>query len=186
MIRAMVRSFGVAVAFVLVCVSSPAAAQSAAQWDVSGGYAMLNDPQIETFFGKGWIVGAAVPIASWISILGEASGVHSHVKGVESDARLTAHSILGGVRLSAALGRLTEFVQVVAGDARGAGSWFGVTDTRHAFALQPGLGVDIPLRRHLAARGQVDVRFITNQIDAVDADHQLRIAAALVYYRDRR
>ena len=163
------------------CLSSPAHAQTFKRLEISGAYAFLNDPQSETEFHAGWMVGTAVTLTEWLSAVGEAGGNYATVEGFASDTRLSVHAVMAGARAFARIGRLTEFLQVVAGTTRASGSRFGVTEAHSAFALQPGVGLDYPLRPHLSARAQLDRRFIRSRPDGNDAGHQIRFVAALVY-----
>jgi len=47
--------------------------------------------------------------------------------------------------------------------------------------VQPGVGLDYPLTDRLAARGQLDVRFIRNQPEGNEAGYEYRFSAAMVY-----
>jgi len=97
-------------------------------------------------------------------------------------------ALVGGVRASARIGRLTEFGQIGVGLARSTSTVVGISSTAHAVAIQPGAGLDYPLGPRFAARLQIDYRAIRGGIEAPIADprHQFRYAAELVYRGRRR
>ena len=173
----------IVVAVSMLCLAAPARAQTFKRLEISGAYAFLNDSQSETEFRAGWMVGTAVTLTDWLSAVGEAGGNYATIEGFASDTRLSVHAVMAGARAFAKIGRLTEFLQVVAGTTRASGSRFGVTETHWAFAVQPGVGLDLPLRRQLSARAQIDARYIRSRPDGNDAGHQIRFVAAIVYHR---
>src|SRR5438477_2704084 len=138
------------VAVMCVALASAAAAQTVNRPEVSAGYAALNDPKTETVFHIGWIVGVAVPLTSWLSVVGDGGGNYATVAGFASDTQLSLHAVSGGLRGSAKLGRLVEFAQLQVGYFRESGSRFGITETNNARMLQPGVGLDYPIRNRLA------------------------------------
>ena len=159
----------------------PSAAQMLRPQELSGGYSAVNDPQNEVSFPVGWMAGGALRLNEWLSAVADVSGHHTTVAATGSDIRLSVLGAMGGARASARIGRITEFVQLVAGVARGSGTAFGFTTTTNALALQPGAGVDYPLRAALAIRAQLDVRLIHNQGDGNSAGHEYRFVTGIVY-----
>ena len=147
---------------------------------ISGGYAFLSDPQSETEFRAGWAIGAAMTFRGWLSAVADASGSYATVNGFASDTHLSVHAVMGGARASAKIGRVTEFLQALAGPTRAAGSRFGVAESTTAFAVQPGIGLDVPLGRRMAARAELDARYIHSKPDGNEAGHQIRFVAAIV------
>jgi opacity protein-like surface antigen len=170
-----------AIALWLTCASAPAAAQTLRPVEMFGGYAFVHDPKNDVSLPAGWIAGGAFRLTDWLSAIADASGGYRTDDAFGAPVRLSAHALLVGARASARIGRLVEFGQLLAGVVRGSGSAFGFTDASTAFALQPGAGVDYPLSRRLAARGEIDVRFIRNQPNGNEAGYEYRFAAALVY-----
>ena len=92
----------------------------------------------------------------------------------EATFNLSANALMVGGRASAKLGDFTEFGQVLVGRLRTEGTEFGSTDTNTRWAVQPGAGLDYPLNRKLALRGELDLRFI-------DTGQELRVVAGAVY-----
>jgi opacity protein-like surface antigen len=131
--------------------------------------------------GLGWIAGAALPIMSSLAIVGEASGHYKDRTTLEADVELSFHAAMAGARLSARLGPLTEFAQVLAGVLHGHGSAFGSTASTTGFALQPGGGIDYRLGSRMAARLQLDYRTMNGTASGRLRAHQFRASAVLVY-----
>ncbi|HKB13637.1 MAG TPA: hypothetical protein VKD69_23380 [Vicinamibacterales bacterium] len=160
--------------------AAPAAAQSRGV-EVFGGYAVVHDAKNDITLPAGWLAGGALQITRWLSAVADVSGGYrtDDLFGAELDMRV--HGVVAGGRASARLGRVTEFVQLLGGVVRGSGVAFGFTDTTNAFALQPGVGIDYPLSSRIAARGQLDARFIRNQPAGNEAGYEYRFSVALVY-----
>jgi hypothetical protein len=169
-----------AIVWMLLCSSVPAAAQARAV-EVFGGYTFVHDAKNDVSLPIGWLAGGALQITGWLSAVADVSGGYNTEEAFGGELQMRAHGVFGGGRAAARLGRVTEFAQLLAGVVRGSGTAFGFTDTTNAFAVQPGVGVDYPLGRRLAARGQLDVRFIRNQPNGNEAGYEYRFSAALVY-----
>jgi opacity protein-like surface antigen len=177
-------------AAVAVCTLAAIVAPVHAQ-ELFGGYSYLRDPSNSVLqataddnaLSLGWIAGVAYPVAPWLAIVGEASGHYKHRTTLDTDVDLSFHAAMGGVRLSATLGRLTEFVHVLAGALHGHGSAFGSQASTTGFAIQPGGGVDYRLRSHIAARLQLDYRTMNGTANGRLRAHQFRASAGLVYRR---
>jgi hypothetical protein len=166
---------------VIATLASPAAAQTVNPPEISAGYAAVNDPKSETVFRTGWMVGAAVPLTSWLSLVGDGGGNYATVTGFASDTSLSLYSITSGLRASTKLGRIVEFAQLQAGYFRESGSRFGITETNSSRILQPGFGIDFPLRGRVTARGEIDVRFIKARPGGNEPGYHVRFVAAGVY-----
>lgn len=148
---------------------------------MAAGYAYLQDPPDRTDFPAGWMADAAVGVNGWLSAVADAGrSAHSTL-----DIDLSTSALLGGVRASARIGRLTEFAQLLGGLARSTSTVVGVSASDNHFAIQPGAGVDFPFRRRLAGRLQVDYRAIRGGVGSPIADprHQFRLVGAVVYRR---
>jgi len=163
-----------------LCAARPAAAQPRAA-EISGGYSFVHDAKNDISLPAGWIAGGAFSITPWLAAAADVSGSYKSEEAFGVELRFRTHGILGGARVHARLGRVTEFAQLLAGVVRGNGTAFGFTDTTSAFAVQPGAGLDYPLVGRFAARGQLDVRFIRNQPDGNEAGYEYRFSAAVVY-----
>ncbi len=180
MIAAMLRRVGVVLVMsMLGALPRPALAQSPVE--ISGGYAIAHDPRDAVTLPVGWMAGAAIGLTPALSIVGDVSGQYKTVALVSTDARLTVHTVMGGLRASARLGRLTEFGQIVAGAVRTSGSAFGTATTGTSVSVQPGVGVDYPVTSHLSARAEFDIRLIRHQSDATNGGHQFRFVAGVAY-----
>jgi hypothetical protein len=177
MIAAMRR--GWPVVLLLSLFPRPAIAQTA--FEVSGGYSLAHDPRDAVTLPAGWFAGAAIGLTSALSAVADVSGQYATIDLFDTDARLTAHSVMGGLRLSARLGRITEFGQVLAGVVHTSGSAFGSTTSGQSIGVQPGAGIDYPLARTWSARAELDIRLIASQPGTTNGGHQYRFVAALVY-----
>src|SRR5690242_12173577 len=135
--------------------------------EVYAGYSYLNDPSnsvlqvtdSDSGLPAGWLIGVAWPmriVPDWLSLVGEAGGNYKTRTTLDADVSLSFHAYMGGARAAARVGRLTEFGQVLVGVAHGSGSAFGATASSSGFAVQPGGGLDYPLRRHLLGRIELD------------------------------
>jgi hypothetical protein len=164
--------------------SIPQSVSAQTPWELAAGYAYLQDPPDRLDFPSGWIASAAVGLTSWLSAVADVSR-HSHSTLAIDFSTL---ALVGGVRASARIGRLTEFGQIGVGLARSTSTVVGISSTAHAVAIQPGAGLDYPLGPRFAARLQIDYRAIRGGIEAPIADprHQFRYAAELVYRGRRR
>jgi hypothetical protein len=169
------------IAWLAAMLPSPAAAQASHPVEIFGGYAFAHDPTNYISLPAGWLAGAAIGVNGWLAAVVDVSSGHTTIEAFGSGVRLSADAVMIGGRASARLGRLTEFGQLLAGVVRGSGTAFGFTDTTNAFTLQPGVGLDYPLSDRVAARGQLDVRFIQNQPNGNEAGYEYRFSAALVY-----
>ena len=167
----------------LLLLLMPRHALAQTPFEVSGGYSLAHDSRDQVTLPAGWIAGAAIGLTPAFAAVADVSGQYKTVALLNADARLSVHTVLGGIRASARLGRLTEFGQILAGVVRTSGSAFGSTTTMLAIGVQPGAGVDYPLTPRWAARAELDVRLIAAQQDAQTGGTQLRFAACLVYRR---
>jgi hypothetical protein len=175
---------------ILVCVLAMLApARAAAQAEVYGGYSYLQDPGNSVLavtardnrFPLGWAAGVAWPVRGWLSAVGDASGHYKRRTSLDDAVRVSFHAFMAGPRASAKLGTLTEFAQVLAGVAHGRASAFGLDVGVAALSVQPGLGLDYPLGSRLAARLELDYRWIRNDAEGREHASQFRAVAALVY-----
>jgi len=172
---------GVIALFAAMSLCRPAAAQGVAPVEIFGGYAAVHDAVNDISLPAGWFAGGAVRVTDWLSAIADVGGNYKTIDAFGSEVHLSAHAAMFGGRASARIGRLTEFVELLAGVVRGSGSAFGFTSTTTAFTLQPGAGVDYPVSARFAARAQLDVRFIRNQPNGNEAGYEYRFAGAIVY-----
>ena len=181
MISAMVRLLPMLLLLSLL----PRAAMAQPPIEVSGGFALVRDPRDDITLPTGWMGGVAVNLTHALSAVADVSGQYKTVALVGSDAHLNVHTVMGGVRASARLGRITEFAQMLVGDVRTAGSAFGATTVSHSLGIQPGVGLDVPLARALSVRAQLDLRLIRSQPDTTNSGYEYRFVAGLVYRASR-
>jgi hypothetical protein len=175
----------------LIVVWSLAAARPARAQEIVAGYSYLTDassPLIRAIsehnmLPAGWMAGAAWPIRSWLAGVAEISSHHTTLHTLDADVTLSFRAYMAGARVSAPIGPLVEFGQLLAGVVAGRGSAFGATIADRAFALQPGAGIDIPIRGRLLARAEIDSRLINGSAEGRQRTRQFRAVAAVVYRR---
>jgi hypothetical protein len=165
----------------LLIALAPRSSAAQVPLEISGGYSAARDPRDQITLPAGWVAGAAFVLTPALSVVGEISGQYKTLAVVNVDARVSTHTVMGGFRASARVGRLTEFGQILGGVVRFSGSAFGATTVAHVLGIQSGVGIDYPLSPKWAARAQIDVRFMRSQPDAVNGGYQYRFATAVVY-----
>ena len=172
------------VVVVIVIISSltaRASAQSTRSWEIAGGYQTVDDP-LDRVTLRGWTADAAVRLMPWLSAVGETGSARRTILEIE----LRQLALLGGARAAARIGPFTEFVQLVAGLSRSGSTILGENrNESDAFALQPGIGVDVPLGGLVAARFQVDGRWLLGGEFVSDDRHEVRLAASFVFHSRR-
>ena len=158
-----------------LAVCGTAAAETLHAWEVSAGYTAMRDTNDHLTFKAGWSIATAVSINRWLALAVDLDRQTASVPTFDGGSfSFASRAALGGLRASGRIGVLKEFVQVLTGPVVAKGAVFGVTDTSHHTALQPGLGVDVALGRRWSARGQIDARFL-------DSGREARLGAGLVY-----
>jgi hypothetical protein len=166
---------------VLIIVSSlpvRASAQSTRAWEIAGAYQAIDD-SLDRVTLRGWTADAAVRLLPWLSAVGETGAASRTVFEIE----LRQFALLGGARAATRIGPFTEFVQLVAGLSRSGSTILGESRNEgNAFALQPGIGVDVPLGAPFAARFQVDGRWLFSGAFVSDDRHEVRLVAGLVFH----
>jgi len=178
------------VSVLVLAIAAPSASQEpphSFEWFV--GYSYLHSPggsvlaatASDDNFPLGWTAGAARRVWRSMSIVGEVTGHYKSRTTLVEDVTLSYHAFLGGPRVSARLGRLTEFGQVLAGVTHGHASAFGTTVAATDLSLQPGAGVDYAINPSVAARLQFDYRWIRPS-DGRDSTNQFRAVAAVVFH----
>jgi hypothetical protein len=166
-----------------------AAAQTDKQTEISGGYSYLQDPgnavlavtARDNHFPAGWMAGVARPVWRWVTLAAEASGHYKRRMALDDSVRVSFHAFMAGPRASVKIGRLTEFAQVLTGVTHGHATAFGLEASVTALSAQPGGGIDWPLTARLAARIELDYRWIKNSAEGREHASQFRAVAALVF-----
>ena len=132
------------------------------EYEWFGGYSFYRDQSDSQSFGGGWAFSAARQMTPKIDLVGSISGSHrsDDVLGVNV-ASASIHTFAGGPKYTwPARDRYTPFAQLLVGIATVGTSAFGVDDSSTGLALQPGFGVDLPVRKPLALRLGFDVETI--------------------------
>jgi opacity protein-like surface antigen len=165
--------------------------------EVSGGYMLMRDTELDENFPGGWYFSGAANLTRWFGLVAEAAGSYKKVEegafGLNFSNRLQLYTFLGGPRFFYQAGRVVPFAQVLAGAAHvrlkteadlppelggRMRSNFSETD----FAIQPGGGVTIYLSERVGVRLAADYRSI---IDVEDGDwgflHEFRALGGLTF-----
>lgn len=149
--------------------------------EVWGGYTRLRIPRDSVTLGQGWVAGAAMPVRGWLGVTAEAGLNRRVLQTSGSTVTLRVLDVMAGPRLTARVGRATEFVHLMIGAVQSSGSGFGETESHANLAVQPGLGIDYPLMRGLHARAAFDARVIRAGDVAQSPGAQFRWTLGLTY-----
>ena len=129
-----------------------ALAQTRAAADVGLSYSFLRGIEGDGVnVPVGWLVSPARSMNSWLGVVGEVAG---NYKIYEDGDTLWVHTFQGGVRLaSRANPNVTPFGQFLLGGIHVRGDeGGGNVDSETHFSIEPGGGVDVPLRGRMSAR----------------------------------
>jgi hypothetical protein len=186
------RSLVITVSFLcsLLAVPGSVLAQAQPAAEIAAGYSFMRDFQAKESFPAAWFASYAHNINNWLAAVGELGGSYkSHEFTVDSVSYTTStrlHTLLAGPRYSRPMGAGNLFMQVLGGGVWESG---GVAIIRESlisdnptFAVQPGVGVDIPLTDRLRARLGADYRriFADRRTTEEKNNNEFRIAAGLV------
>ncbi|MFN7983921.1 MAG: hypothetical protein U0Q11_18895 [Vicinamibacterales bacterium] len=149
--------------------------------EVWGGYTTLRIPRDAVTLRQGWVAGTLIPVSRVLGVTAEVGGNRRVLRASGSDVTLGVLDVMAGPRLSARVGRATEFVHVLVGAAQGRGAAFGETEAHTNFAVQPGIGLDYPLTTRLHARAAFDARLLRDGEVGQSAGSQFRWTLGLVY-----
>ena len=142
------------------------------------GYTYLRDLRTDVDFSKGWMVAAgrkAGPV--WAVVQFDNSSADLGL--IVGEATVSVRSFMAGVAVRGRIGPFREFLQLVVGQVRGRGVLFGAESSESRFSLQPGIGLDYPITRAIAARLQFDDRLMRG--NRAWTQVELRLVAAVVY-----
>ena len=165
-------------ALVVILTIAASATADDHSFEVSGGYAYLNEHTISQNVPRGWTGGIAAAVTSWLTIAGEVGD--SYVPAVAATPGSTSlYSFLAGPRYVARVHeRVSAFGQFLVGDAHASQGVYSVLAATDDLAYQPGGGVDIVVAPRWAARFQGDFRAVR---DAGTTFNQGRFTAGIVF-----
>ena len=153
-------------------IAAPAAAQTPVA-DIYAGYSILNDDALEETLTKGLVLSLAFSVSDNVSIPLEYSWHSKDLDLLEEElASVTIQSYMGGLRFGRSF-----YIQVLAGAATLGIDVLGDDASETNFALQPGLGFDLPLGSSAAIRIGGDYR----RIFADEGINEWRGHAGLVF-----
>ena len=128
--------------------------------EVWGGYTTLRIPRDAVTLPQGWAAGVAVPVFRMIGATAEVGSNRRVLRASGADVSLRVIDVMTGLRLTARVGRVTEFAHLMIGVVQGRGAAFGQTEAHTNLAVQPGLGINYPLTTRLHARAAFDARVV--------------------------
>jgi opacity protein-like surface antigen len=136
-------------------IAAPVAAQTPVA-DIYAGYSILNDDELEETFTTGLVLSLAFSVSDNWSIPLEYSWHKKDLEVLDEDvASVTIQSYMGGFRYGRSF-----YIQVLAGAATAGVDFLGVDESETEFAIQPGLGFDVPVGSSVAIRIGGDYRRI--------------------------
>lgn len=119
---------------------------------VFGGYQYLSIDTQDSGVGRqsahGWNTDVAARVAKNVSIVGDISGNYKTIDGI----KVNAYNFLFGPRISASVGKVTPFAEVLVGVAHASFSQSGVSLGSKGFAFALGGGLDVNASKHVAVR----------------------------------
>ena len=149
------------VVFVVMLHAAYVAAQDAPPVEVAAGYAFLNDRDSAYTFPAGWMVSVGAHVTPWLDLVADGGGSYKTLSIPGDRPQFKVYSVMGGPRVRFAhVNPISPFAQVLFGAARATTTVVDLRDVVTDFAYQPGAGLDVALRRDLAARFEVDYRII--------------------------
>jgi opacity protein-like surface antigen len=140
------------------------------------------------FWMNGGSAEFAVPVARGFSGVVEVSGERIHQLPGVPGIGLSLVSAMGGVRYTHPFhARYEPFAQGLFGQVHGFDSYFpGTTPSgaASAFAMATGIGLDMPLRKHLLLRlVQAEYQYMqlpNNAVNPANQQHDIRLSAGIV------
>lgn len=147
-------------------------------FEVSGGYAYLNDQTNSQTVPRGWTGSVAAAVSSRLTIVGEVGG--NYIPAADPTVASTSiYSFLGGPRYVFRLrDRVAAFGQFLIGDVHATAGAYSAAATTDDLAYQPGGGVDITVAPRWALRFEGDFRAVR---DAATTFNQERFVAGVVF-----
>jgi hypothetical protein len=172
----------IVVSGLVLVLALPAYAQETPAIEVSGGYSLVRDHDIEENF-HGWLASVTVNLNSWLGVVAEAGGNYKTVSFDGEGVDVSLHSLLGGARISARQRTgVVPFGQFLIGVVRGSASAFGESYGETEFALQPGAGLELRVHPAFGIRVGGDYR----RVFFADGTNQLRAHVGIVIGAGRR
>lgn len=174
----MFRKLACVSALVLAVFGAPmTAAAQTEKGNVAFSYGYLHDADLN--LPAGWVAAVTRNVTPIFGVVGEVGGNYRTERIEGNDLTLRVHSFLGGVKVQgAASPGVVPFAQLLVGEALFNASALGQGQREHAFAVQPGGGVDIKFTPKVGLRVQGDVRM--HRADG-DRFNQFRFAVGGVF-----
>jgi hypothetical protein len=132
------------------------------EYEWFGGYSFYRDQSDGQSFGGGWSLSAARQMTPRVDLVASISASHrtDDLLGVNL-ASASIHTFAGGPKYAwPARNRFTPFAQLLVGIATVSTTTLFVDESSTGFALQPGFGVDVPVRKPVSLRLGFDVETV--------------------------
>jgi hypothetical protein len=189
------RIYLAALTLSVVVLSSQAAFGQTSNGSVSVAYTLLRDTDLDVTFSRGVSLGGAYRVHEWLFAVAEVgfSAHHQDYAAVQGGTYdFQYQSVHGGARVSPARGPIQPYIEVLAGSTR-LGIWerrldrTGEWGSPH-FSVQPGVGLDMFVGRHVAVRVAGDLRLLFKHDQRFDTGYRTtlyRFNTGLVFHFDR-
>jgi hypothetical protein len=176
------RIYLAALALTVVVIDSHAAFGQSSNASASATYTVLRDTDRDFTFSRGISFGGACRLHRWLFIGGELafSGHHQDYSAVQGGTYdFKYQSFQAGPRVVPLSGRVQPYVEVLAGATR-LGIWERRLDRTGQwgspeFSMQPGVGVDVFISRHVALRVAGDLRLLFRHESRFDTDYRTKL-----------
>jgi hypothetical protein len=147
-------------------------------FEVSGGYAYLNEQTNSQRVPRGWTGGVAASVNRWFTIAGEVAG--SYLPALDATSTSPSiYSFLAGPRyVFRVQERVTAFGQFLIGDVHASTGAYSAAAATDDLAYQPGGGIDIRVAPRWAVRVQGDFRAVR---ETGTTSNQERFVAGVVF-----
>ena len=150
-------------------------AQDTPAAEVSASYSFLRFGVSDGVNQNGGSVSVAGNVNHWLGLVGDVGGYHT----TQSGATLNTYTYMVGPRFSMRQsGKVTPFVQVLAGGAHNTAAASGFSASANSFAFSAGGGVDLALSKHIALRPQFDYIGLRSQGNTLNT---LRSSIGIVF-----
>jgi Outer membrane protein beta-barrel domain len=176
------RIYLAAFAVSVVMFNSDVASGQSSNASVSASYTLLRDTDLDFTFKRGVSFGGAYRLHEWLFVVAELafSAHHQDYSAVQGGIYdFQYQSFQAGPRVAPVSGRVQPYIEVLAGGTR-LGIWERLLDRTGEwgsldFSVQPGLGVDMFVGRHLAVRVAGDLRLLFRHDQRFDRDYRSRL-----------
>lgn len=152
----------VAAAVVMTAHGGATATAQTLRGELAGGYAYLHETDVSV--PAGWFASAGASVNEWFGVVGTVTGHYKSETIGPASIDTGLHTFTGGPKFRYRIDRVTPFLTLLAGGARGSTSAqvAGVTtsETVTRFAAHTGVGLDVDLTSRFGVRVGVNQLYI--------------------------